>query len=158
MGLTALCPGTFDPVTNGHLDIIGRAASAFDAVVVGVLYAAGIYMMLRRSLFKLILGLMLLSHGANLLIFTAGVFLMRSAGCCINDVADREFDRHVKRTAERPVTSGRVGVREALALGAVLALIETLNAKIRIFRAPEFLALDVMLAVLGLLVRLLLQS
>lgn len=37
MGLTALCPGTFDPVTNGHLDIIGRAAQAFDAVVVGVL-------------------------------------------------------------------------------------------------------------------------
>jgi pantetheine-phosphate adenylyltransferase len=37
MGLTALCPGTFDPVTNGHLDIIGRAASYFDAVVVGVL-------------------------------------------------------------------------------------------------------------------------
>jgi multicomponent Na+:H+ antiporter subunit C len=42
------------------------------AVVVGCLYAAGIYMMLRRSLFKLILGLMLLSHGANLLIFTVG--------------------------------------------------------------------------------------
>ena len=42
------------------------------AVVVGALYAAGIYMMLRRSLFKLILGLMLLSHGANLLIFTVG--------------------------------------------------------------------------------------
>ncbi len=37
MGLTALCPGTFDPVTNGHLDIIGRAAKAFDAVIVGVL-------------------------------------------------------------------------------------------------------------------------
>ena len=37
MGLTALCPGTFDPVTNGHLDIIGRAAKHFDAVVVGVL-------------------------------------------------------------------------------------------------------------------------
>lgn len=42
------------------------------AVVIGALYAAGIYMMLRRSLFKLILGLVLLSHGANLLIFTAG--------------------------------------------------------------------------------------
>lgn len=42
------------------------------AVVIGVLYAAGIYLMLRRSLFKLILGLVLLSHGANLLIFTAG--------------------------------------------------------------------------------------
>jgi pantetheine-phosphate adenylyltransferase len=37
MGLTALCPGTFDPVTNGHLDIISRAAQCFDAVVVGVL-------------------------------------------------------------------------------------------------------------------------
>jgi pantetheine-phosphate adenylyltransferase len=37
VGLTALCPGTFDPVTNGHLDIIGRAAQCFDAVVVGVL-------------------------------------------------------------------------------------------------------------------------
>lgn len=41
------------------------------AIVIGFLYAAGIYMMLRRSLFKLILGLVLLSHGANLLIFTA---------------------------------------------------------------------------------------
>jgi 4-hydroxybenzoate polyprenyltransferase len=48
---------------------------------------------------------------------------MRSAGCCINDVADREFDRHVKRTAQRPVTSGAVPVREALGLGAVLALV-----------------------------------
>jgi 4-hydroxybenzoate polyprenyltransferase len=47
---------------------------------------------------------------------------MRSAGCCVNDVADREFDRHVKRTAQRPVTRGAVGVREALAVGAVLAL------------------------------------
>jgi 4-hydroxybenzoate polyprenyltransferase len=40
----------------------------------------------------------------------------------LNDVADRDFDRHVKRTAERPVTSGRIGVKEALALGALLAL------------------------------------
>ena len=36
MGVTALCPGTFDPVTNGHLDVVGRAASTFDAVVVAV--------------------------------------------------------------------------------------------------------------------------
>ena len=57
-----------------------------------------------------------------LAVFTLGTILMRSAGCCINDVADRDFDRHVKRTAQRPVTSGRVGVREALAVGAVLAL------------------------------------
>jgi 4-hydroxybenzoate polyprenyltransferase len=57
-----------------------------------------------------------------LLVFTAGTILMRSAGCCINDVADREFDKHVKRTAQRPVTSGRISSREALAVGAGLAL------------------------------------
>ena len=55
-------------------------------------------------------------------VFTLGTFLMRSAGCCVNDVADRDFDRHVKRTAQRPVTSGAISVKEALALGAVLAL------------------------------------
>lgn len=58
-----------------------------------------------------------------LVVFVAGTVIMRSAGCCVNDVADRDFDRHVKRTAERPVTSGRVTVREALALGALLALL-----------------------------------
>ena len=58
-----------------------------------------------------------------LAVFTLGTILMRSAGCCLNDVADRDFDKHVKRTAERPVTSGRIGVKEALLLGAVLALI-----------------------------------
>jgi 4-hydroxybenzoate polyprenyltransferase len=62
--------------------------------------------------------------GWNLIaVFTLGTILMRSAGCCINDVADREFDRHVKRTAQRPVTSGKVSVREALWVGAVLALL-----------------------------------
>jgi len=55
-------------------------------------------------------------------VFTLGTILMRSAGCCVNDVADREFDRHVKRTAARPVTSGAVGAPEALAVGAALAL------------------------------------
>ncbi|MBJ7468853.1 MAG: 4-hydroxybenzoate octaprenyltransferase [Rhodoferax sp.] len=58
-----------------------------------------------------------------LLVFTLGTVLMRSAGCCINDVADRDFDRHVRRTAQRPVTSGRLQAREALAVGAVLALL-----------------------------------
>jgi len=68
-----------------------------------------------------------------LAVFVVGTILMRSAGCCINDVADRDFDRHVERTARRPVTSGAVSVREALVLGAALALIAfglvlTLNA------------------------------
>ena len=56
-------------------------------------------------------------------VFTLGTFLMRSAGCCVNDVADREFDRHVMRTARRPVTSGALSVRAALGLGALLALL-----------------------------------
>ncbi|HAL36741.1 MAG TPA: 4-hydroxybenzoate octaprenyltransferase [Polaromonas sp.] len=67
------------------------------------------------------------SHGFPgwylLTVFTLGTFLMRSAGCCLNDVADRDFDRHVKRTAQRPVTSGALSVKEALALGAVLTLL-----------------------------------
>ena len=70
--------------------------------------------------------LWLASHGFPgwhlLTVFTLGTFLMRSAGCCLNDVADRDFDRHVKRTAERPVTSGKLSSRKALILGAVLAL------------------------------------
>ena len=56
-------------------------------------------------------------------VFVLGTFLMRSAGCAVNDVADRDFDKHVKRTAQRPVTSGAVSVREALWLGAGLALL-----------------------------------
>ncbi|MBN8508202.1 MAG: 4-hydroxybenzoate octaprenyltransferase [Burkholderiales bacterium] len=56
-----------------------------------------------------------------LAVFVLGTILMRSAGCCVNDVADRDFDRHVKRTAKRPVTSGALSVRAALAAGAVLA-------------------------------------
>src|SRR6476620_8626424 len=50
------------------------------------------------------------------IVFALGTLLMRSAVCASNDVADRDFDRHVKRTANRPVTSGAVGVGEALLL------------------------------------------
>ncbi|MBW8831928.1 MAG: 4-hydroxybenzoate octaprenyltransferase [Burkholderiales bacterium] len=58
-----------------------------------------------------------------LIVFGLGTFLMRSAGCAVNDVADRDFDKHVKRTAQRPVTSGAISVKAALIFGAVLALI-----------------------------------
>ena len=58
-----------------------------------------------------------------LAVFTLGTVLMRSAGCCINDVADRDFDKHVKRTAQRPVTRGALSVKAALTFGAVLALL-----------------------------------
>jgi 4-hydroxybenzoate polyprenyltransferase len=71
-----------------------------------------------------------------LLIFSLGTFLMRSAGCAVNDYADQDFDRHVKRTAERPITSGRVSGKEALAIAAGLALaafllIQPLNALVK---------------------------
>ena len=68
-----------------------------------------------------------------LIIFTIGTFLMRSAGCAINDYADRDFDRHVKRTQGRPVTSGKISGKEAVAVAGILALmafllIQPLNA------------------------------
>jgi len=58
-----------------------------------------------------------------LLIFTLGTFLMRSAGCAINDYADQDIDKFVKRTAERPITSGRVSGKEAVAIAVVLTVL-----------------------------------
>ena len=60
---------------------------------------------------------------SDLLIFSLGTLLMRSAGCAINDYADRDFDRHVKRTADRPLTAGRIKPWEALAVFAFLSLV-----------------------------------
>ena len=70
--------------------------------------------------------------GWVLFVFVCGVFLMRSAGCAINDYADRDIDRHVTRTRERPLTSGKISPREALMVFALLgllafALVLTLN-------------------------------
>ena len=58
-----------------------------------------------------------------LVVFLLGTVLMRSAGCVINDYADRDFDKHVERTKERPLTAGRVSTREALALFVGLCLL-----------------------------------
>lgn len=58
-----------------------------------------------------------------LAIFTLGTALMRSAGCAINDFADRDIDKHVKRTAERPLTSGQIAAWEAVLVAALLALL-----------------------------------
>lgn len=57
-----------------------------------------------------------------LLIFCMGTFLMRSAGCAMNDVADRDYDRHVARTRDRVVTSGQVSVQEALLVAVILVM------------------------------------
>ncbi len=77
-------------------------------------------------------------------IFILGTVLMRSAGCAINDYADRDFDKHVKRTRDRPVTSGQVAPREALWLAAGLALaafllIQPLNALTLLLSVPALL-------------------
>ncbi|OSN09143.1 4-hydroxybenzoate octaprenyltransferase [Lonsdalea iberica] len=59
----------------------------------------------------------------TLWVFVLGVFLMRAAGCVINDYADRHFDGHVKRTASRPLPSGMVSEQSAKALFVILALV-----------------------------------
>ncbi|BES73519.1 4-hydroxybenzoate octaprenyltransferase [Marinobacter nanhaiticus D15-8W] len=60
---------------------------------------------------------------ANVIIFTLGVFMMRAAGCAINDFADRKVDGHVKRTRARPLATGRISAAEAVILFLVLALL-----------------------------------
>ncbi|MBY7796638.1 4-hydroxybenzoate octaprenyltransferase [Vibrio fluvialis] len=61
-----------------------------------------------------------------LAVFVIGVFAMRSAGCVINDFADRKVDGHVKRTAQRPLPAGKVTAREAFTLFLVLSLLSFL--------------------------------
>jgi 4-hydroxybenzoate polyprenyltransferase len=77
-------------------------------------------------------------------IFVVGTFLMRSAGCAINDFADRDFDLHVERTKQRPVTSGKIKPWEALLVAAVLALlafllITPLNSYTKCLSVPALL-------------------
>ena len=62
-------------------------------------------------------------HVVVLVVFLLGTVLMRSAGCVVNDIADREFDRHVERTRERPLAAGAIGAKEALWLATFLFLL-----------------------------------
>jgi len=84
---------------------------------------AGTYLLLWPTLSALWIAAQGFPGWHLLAVFVLGTFLMRSAGCAVNDVADREFDRHVKRTAQRPVTRGAIPAREALAFGAALAFV-----------------------------------
>lgn len=83
----------------------------------------GIYLLLWPTLWGLWVAAEGFPDQKVLVIFVLGVILMRSAGCVINDFADRKIDRHVERTKERPLTSGRVSTAEALTLFASLTLI-----------------------------------
>lgn len=80
----------------------------------------GIYLLLWPTLTALFIA----GNGApsikNLIIFILGVIVTRSAGCVINDYADRNFDKHVARTRERPLTSGKVSEKNALILFVLL--------------------------------------
>ena len=86
----------------------------------------GTYLLLWPTLWALWLAAEGAPSFANLVIFTLGVFFMRAAGCAINDFADRDWDRHVKRTKDRPLTAGRVRAWEAVALFAGLCLVSFL--------------------------------
>jgi 4-hydroxybenzoate polyprenyltransferase len=96
------------------------------AVLMRLTKPIGIYLLLWPTLWAL----MIAGEGSPdkkvLLIFIAGVVLMRSAGCVINDYFDRDFDRHVSRTSNRPLTSGRVSTLEAKLLFAGLCLVALL--------------------------------
>ena len=104
----------------------------------------GIYLLLWPTLWALWIAAQGVPDGRVLVVFVLGTVLMRSAGCVINDYADREVDPHVARTQSRPLATGRVTTREALSLFALLcsaslALVLLLNA------------LTVALSVIGLL-------
>jgi len=93
----------------------------------------GIYLLMWPTLWALAIAAQGGPDPWVLFVFVLGVVLMRSAGCAINDYADRDIDLHVARTRERPLTSGKISAREALLVFAVLAfiaflLVLTLNA------------------------------
>jgi len=83
----------------------------------------GIYLVLWPTLWALWIAAEGTPHPLVLTIFVAGVVLMRSAGCAINDFADRKIDPHVERTAQRPLAAGTVTPKEALWLFSILSLI-----------------------------------
>ena len=83
----------------------------------------GFFLLLWPTLWALAIAAEGSPEGWILFVFVCGAFLMRSAGCAINDYADREIDLHVARTRERPLTTGKITPREALAVFAVLGLI-----------------------------------
>lgn len=82
----------------------------------------GTLLLLWPTLWALIISAQGMPSLKVLLVFVLGVIFMRAAGCVINDFADRKVDGHVKRTKQRPLPSGRVTSKEALALFALLAI------------------------------------
>ncbi|MEF1226697.1 4-hydroxybenzoate octaprenyltransferase [Vibrio fortis] len=86
----------------------------------------GTLLLLWPTLWALVIAANGLPDLSVLVVFVLGVVLMRSAGCVINDFADRKVDGHVKRTKQRPLPSGAVSSKEAVALFLVLAIVSFL--------------------------------
>jgi 4-hydroxybenzoate polyprenyltransferase len=108
----------------------------------------GIFLLLWPALWALLVASEGQPDPRVLLIFVAGVIVMRSAGCVINDYADREIDRHVSRTQNRPLTTGRVSTREAilmfglLTLGALLLVLQLNRLTVLLSIVGAFLAMS----------------
>ena len=115
MKLPALAILRLPPEPGSRLDLYARLIR-FEKPI-------GAYLLLWPTLWALAVAAEGSPDGWVLFVFVCGVFLMRSAGCAINDYADRDIDLHVARTRERPLTSGKIAPREALAVFAVLGVI-----------------------------------
>ena len=115
MKLPALTIPKLPPEPGSRLDLYARLIR-FEKPI-------GLYLLLWPTLWALAVAAEGSPDGWVLFVFVCGVFLMRSAGCAINDYADRDIDLHVARTRERPLTSGKIAPKEALAVFAVLGVI-----------------------------------
>ncbi len=116
-----VCRVRFHPFTTDVLPRIGATLADYGRLM-RIDRPIGAYLLLWPTLWALWISAHGRPNGRIFAIFVAGVFLMRSAGCAINDYADRGFDPHVARTQSRPLAAGRVSTQEALALFAILSL------------------------------------
>jgi len=110
----------FEPLQQLMLQLFRRAPDFLELTRLNK--PIGIFLLLWPTWWALWLAASGIPSWQNLVIFTLGIVLMRSAGCVINDYADRDIDGHIKRTEKRPIPDGRVSGREALVLFVVLTL------------------------------------
>lgn len=112
---------SYDPIRM-NLEVIVRRLDAYERLV-RLDKPIGTLLLLWPTLWAVWLASNGRPGAQILIVFLLGTLLMRSAGCAINDFADREFDPHVERTRSRPLAAGEISGAEALAVGAVLALL-----------------------------------
>ena len=104
-----------------NLELITKKLDAYERLM-RLDKPIGILLLLWPTLWALWIASRGVPDWITLLIFITGAVLMRSAGCVMNDIADRKFDGMVERTKNRPLATGEVSVKEAYLLAAILAL------------------------------------